>query len=246
MKELVHLRQNPCDTIAENNGNLQGNENVDLQHEILSKLDTIQQSLPLDNHRTSKQIDGRLQTLVFRRRTLKSKVLRSKQLSQHYQELIDREQPFVPRKFRTKIHRTTPEFERNIHKGLSINKVETEIKIMKCRIKKWESKLVSLGSDIEVAASSLEEPKRKDLYTRLSRDSEKVQRDRVKSFEKLRNTYEEDIKRNGSNPELFLLTIVDNRKNWKSQSRPPNYNQWTEQQQRQYRWEKSTDFGLIR
>ena len=224
-KEHERLRSQLCsslETIAENIGKQTTAPSDTFQRDLLTKL---------------KKSAGR-------RKTLLSKTLRAENLTQYYTELIDRDDPFVPRMFRTKVSKSTPEFEKPIHKELAITKVSNEINLMVERVENWKIQLQNLESNISITASSLDESKRTDFYFRLSKDEEKIKRDRTESFEKIRQSYEEEMR--SYDKELFLLTFEKEQrtrarhtKTYRSYSR---YNRWSRDHHDNGRWKNDESF----
>ena len=107
--------------------------NDEFQHQLLTKLDVLCCTLT-PNSKTNKStdpIDQRLKQTVRRRKTLLSKIRRAEQLSEYYIELTDQTDPFVPRKFRSKVNRSTPDDEKFLHKDLAIYKAKAEASMMK-------------------------------------------------------------------------------------------------------------------
>ena len=217
VKDNERLRQHcaSLDTSSDHVGNhTTAASNDEFQHQLLGKLDVLCRTIT-PNPKTSKSTDPtdrRLKQTVRRRKTLLSKIRRAEQLSKYYIELTDRADPFVPRKFRSKVNISTPEDEKYLHKDLAIYKAKSEANLMKLRMEDWKSQLVNLESEIDSTTSSFEDSKRKEFYSRLSKDADRVYRNRTKSFEKLRRSYEAEIN-SVADKELFLLTYVYDRRN---------------------------------
>ena len=185
--------------------------NDEFQHQLLTKLDVLCQSVtPTKPTKSTNPADRRLKQTVRRRKTLLSKICRAEQLSEYYIELTDQTDPFVPRKFRSKINRSTPEDEKFLHKDLAIYKAKAEADLMKLRMKDWKAQLVNLESEIDSTTSSFDHSKRKEFYSRLTKDADRVYRNRTKNFEKLRRSYEAEIN-SVADKELLLLTYVGKR-----------------------------------
>ena len=81
---------------------------------------------------------------------------------------------------------------------------------MKLRMKDWKAQLVNLESEMDSITSSFEPSKRTEFYSSLTKDKERVYRNRTKSFEELRRSYKAEIN-SVADKELFLLTYVGKR-----------------------------------
>ena len=183
--------------------------NETFQQQLLEKLDALNESLASDFSPSRKQIELEMKKLADRRGILLSKCLRAEKLSKYYSELLDRPNQFVPPMYRTKINKSTPEFELPHHKQLAIDRVRSEVNLLETRVINWKKQIQELESSLNTSASSLDESGRADFYARLSKDDEKVMRHREESFEKIRQSYEREINVEGADKDLFLLTIAD-------------------------------------
>ena len=115
--------------------------------------------------------------------------------------------------YRTKINQTTPEFEKDVHKDCAIHKVTAEIKLMEGRIKNWKSELEKWEMDANKRLQEVNETDRIEFLTSLTEADATIQRDRSKSFEKIKQSYEEEMNGEATDPELFLLSYAEKDKN---------------------------------
>ncbi len=183
----------------------------ELQQEILAKLDALSRTLASNTPLANKSIETELKESANRRKILLSKINRAENLSRYYTKLVTRDDPFVPRMFRTKVNRSTPDFEKPTHKEMAITRVKHEVALMVDRMKHWKIQLQKLESSINAAVTSLDKSKTIDFYSRLAKDEENVERDRAESFDKIHRSYEMEMNANEGDKELYLLTYVKER-----------------------------------
>ncbi len=236
-KENERLRSqlhNSLDSIARNvNNETAPSENF--QQKLLTKLDALNQLLASKNSSTNEQIKVELKKSADRRNALLSKTLRAEKLSKYYAELIDRPDPFVPHMYRSKINKSTPEFEKEHYKQFAIRRVGSEIKLLEMRVKNWKTQISDLESSINVAASSLEDSERKAFYSRVSKNEEETKRFRAEGFEKLRRSYDDEIN-SGANKDLFLLTLAERQRNRYVKNKRRRSQGWSNEQHYNGHW----------
>ena len=182
--------------------------NDDFHHSLLEKIDKLSQAIA-SNGVSVVSPDDKLKKIAERRREILGKTIRAKKLSQYYNELVSGGIPYVPHMYRTKISRTTPEFEKPIHKEDAISKTKKEVRLMTERIKNWEAELAKLEVETNRLLESVDLPEREQYQASLLIDDETVERERSNSIEKLKQTYDEEMNREGAEPDSFLLTYAE-------------------------------------
>ena len=95
------------------------------------KLDKLINSMSNNNAMTS---DFDVDSIFKRRKEVLQQKCRSEKLSDYYEGLLDEENPFVRKQFRTRVNKNTPEHELIHRRQQSIMTVKTEISIMKLRV----------------------------------------------------------------------------------------------------------------
>ena len=91
--------------------------------------------------RTKEEFYANVQIELQKRKRLHYQIYRAQSLSSYYQSLLNHENPFVPAKFRAKVNITTPEYEKEIRRKQSIDKMKREIDILDERRRNWLVKL---------------------------------------------------------------------------------------------------------
>ena len=180
----------------------------DFHISLLQKLDELSKSISSNIVQPSVFIQTNMKTYAKKRKEILSKTIRAEMLSQYYSELISADKPFVPRKFRTKVSHTTPEFEKPVHKEDSIYKVSLQIKLMDERIKNWRKDLLKLETDMNLSIQSMDTDDREKFLANIAKGDEAVKKDRIKSIERLWETYTKEMGKENVDPDLFLLTYV--------------------------------------
>ena len=90
---------------------------------------------------------------------------------------------------------------------------------MEGRIKNWKAELLKLETDANKRLLEVDETDRVDFLTSLTEADATIQRDRSRSFEKLKQSYEEEMNGDDVDPELFLLAYADKDKQEKRYSK---------------------------
>ena len=184
------------------------NSQEDFQHNLLEKLDRLSSTIKASNMGSGPNED-RLKKYSEKRKELLGKTLRSEKLSEYYTELLQQQNPFVPYEYRTKISQTTPEFEKEVHKESAIHKLTTQVKLMEGRIKNWKTELEKLETEANKRLDDMDEIAWENFVTAITEADEIVKRERAKSFDKLKQTYVEEMNNEGADPDLFLLTFAE-------------------------------------
>ena len=187
----------------------------DFHNSLLEKMDKLSQTIA-SNGVSNVSHDDKLKKNVERRKEILGKTIRAKKLSQYYDELVNAEVPYVPHMYRTKITRTTPEFEKPIHREDAISKTKKEVRLMAERIKNWEAQLAKLESESNRLLESVNATEREQYHASLLIDNETVERERSNSIDKLKQTYDEEKNIEGADPDSFLLTYAEKNNSSKS------------------------------
>ena len=94
------------------------------------------------------------------------------------------------------------------------------------RIKNWKTELHKLESDTHITIQSMDTNDRETFLATIAESDEAVRKDRIKSVERLRDTYTKEMDKEGVNPDLFLLTYADEshqRSSKNVRGRPPRW-----------------------
>ena len=206
--------------------NLRNERDSDFQNSLLEKLDDLSKTFASNAGTSGVSHEEKLKKYVKKRKEILSKTIRAEKLSEYYSELISADTPFVPRKFRTKVSRMTPDFEKPVHKEDSIYKVKLQIKLMDERIKNWKEELHKHEFDTNILLQSMDTNDSETFLATVAESDEVVRQDRIKSVEKLRETYTKEMNKESVNPDLFLLTYADKSHQRSSKNvsgRPPRW-----------------------
>ena len=80
---------------------------------------------------------------------------------------------------------------------------------MEERIKNWEAELAKLESETNRLLESIDGAERTEYQASIHTDDETVERERSNSINKLKQTYEEEMNKEGADPDSFLLTYAE-------------------------------------
>ena len=188
--------------------NIRNDRNGDFHNSLLEKLDNLSKTISSNAGTSGVSHEEKLKKYTQKRKEILSKTIRAEMLSEYYSELINSDTPFVPRKFRTKVTQTTPEFEKPLHKEDSIYKVSIQIKLMDERIKNWRKELQKLENDTNILIQGLDAKDREMFLATVAEGDEAVQSERTQSLKKLKETYTKEMNKDGVHPDLFLLNYV--------------------------------------
>ena len=82
-------------------------------------------------------------------RNIRQEIIRNEETSKYYKTLIEEEQPFARREYRTHVNQNTAESELVHRKQQTIDKVNTEIRIMQDRVAEYQQKKTAIDEKIE-------------------------------------------------------------------------------------------------
>ena len=202
------------------------NSQENFQLNILEKLDKLSSAIKSSGIGAGTSSDDRLKQYSEKRKELLGKTLRAEKLSEYYAELLQQDNPFVPREYRTKIGQSTPQFEMDVHKESAIHRVNTQIKLMEGRIRNWRAELEKLETEATKRMQDMDACDRDNFVTTITEVDEMVKKERTKSFDKLKQTYVEEMNNGYDDPDSFLLTFTGkanriNDRSSKKQNRHP-------------------------
>ena len=179
------------------------------QQSLLTKLDVLTQTIASNGSMSGQSKDDQLKKMAERKKLLLTKTIRSEKLSEYYKELLQQENPFVPHMYRSKIHRTTPEFEKEYHKQIAIDTVNSQIKLLDARVNNWKQELLKTETELNEILATLQESRQKEFTDNAAKDADNTKRERAKSFDKLKQSYEEEMNAADADTDLFLLAYAE-------------------------------------
>ena len=118
-------------------------------NELIQRLDLLIDKVSMNNSLSSTQEETNVEAELRRRKDVTEKIIRNEEMSNYYATLIGEEQPFVRREFRTHVNQNTLESELVHRRQQSIDKVNTEIKIMQDRVAEFKQKRDAIEEKIE-------------------------------------------------------------------------------------------------
>ena len=124
------------------------------------------------------------------------RAFRSQKLSSYYKSLINREEKFVPEKFRVKVNSNTPEFEINLKHKHSIQNVLNECETLDARCKEFYEIIQNVDITVleNINALKKDEIVKKQIIESY-KNACRIEEDKSKdiwfiNFNKLKSTYE--------------------------------------------------------
>ena len=136
-------------------------------NELIQRLDLLIDKVSVNNQPSSTQDVTSIETELRKRKVAMEKIIRNEEISNYYTSLINESQPFVRREYRTHVNKTTTERELVHRRQQSIDKVNTEIKVMQDRVVEFNEKKVAIDQKIEEYLSSHEDA-RADTEARIA------------------------------------------------------------------------------
>ena len=179
---------------------------TDHNKELLQKLDVLCSSINKTNAIVGIPTGNTEYIKVFKDELNERKMkfyqaFRSQELSEYYNSLKSGEQKFVQDKFRPKINKNTPEYEKQLKREDAIQNVVREIKLLHARSKDFQSKIKDIDEKVFNKIESLDKENDiklsiKSCYQESCENEENKSRDLwIKSLEKLKNTYDDEMKK---------------------------------------------------
>ena len=150
--------------------------------------------------------DTNVDALLRKRRETIEKLTRNQEMSKYYGELLNEPEPFVRREFRTRVNKTTTARELVHRRQQSIERVQTEIKVMEDRVAEWTEKKNTLDQQIEEYLTTHED-KRSTIEQQMSHQV-RATKDNFErnTMTKLKKT--DDAEK--MNSYEYLITVADN------------------------------------
>ena len=118
-------------------------------NELIQRLDLLIDKVSMNNSLSSTQEETNVEAELKRRKDVTEKIIRNEEMSNYYAALIIEDQPFVRREFRTHVNQNTSESELVHRRQQSIDKANTEIKIMQDRVAEFKQKRDAIEEKIE-------------------------------------------------------------------------------------------------
>ena len=150
---------------------------------------------------------------ILKLKDLKGQYLRSEKTSELIEELINKDNPYVQRKYRVKLNTDTPTYLIESYELEAVGKAKREVEIMRIRMERWEEEINTLKTNINTALSSPGLPRQtKSTYEeRLKRDEESNIKECDVAVKKIRDTYDDEI--NSSAGQFLLKYVNDGERN---------------------------------
>ena len=193
---------------------------------LLAKMDNLISTISSTNNTvnatTPITTDDEFKTLTQRKCNKEQQIRRATELSEYYTELLARNPPFVQRKYRTKINRNTPEFEKKIHSDNTVQKVKQEIHLFQERVKNWTVEVQTLQGQIDGVLRSVSEIQANKFNKMLSDETERQQNEWSDKFALLKRTVSRDIDSGASQYLLKYADKKDSEDEDERQSQPKN------------------------
>ena len=175
--------------------------------ELYQRLDTLIEKVSMNNSLTSfstEEIDIELE--LKKRKETVEKIIRNEELSNYYETLVKEAQPFVRREFRTHVNKTTTEREL-VHRRLqAIDKVKTEINVMRDRAEEYKEKKAMIDKKIEDHLTTHEDDRAEIETRKTSQDRTLKETFERNTLTKMKET-DNDEKMNSYE---YLLKFTDN------------------------------------
>ncbi len=193
------------------------NEQSTHKSDLNERLDRLIERVSTNNSFVQPSEPNDVDSMLKKRREAVEKLTRNEELSKYYEQLINEPEPFVRREFRTRVNQTTTERELVHRRQQAIEKVQTEIKIMRDRIEEYTEKKHRIETSIQEYIASNEE-KRGDIENKMSAQSrmtkEKFNRTTLR---KLKQTDDQEK----MNCQEYLITVAEESKHRTQMHRRP-------------------------
>ena len=137
-----------------------------------SKLDKLIDVVSRNNNKTTTVAD--IDDLLNKRKSIIEKRVRNEKLSDYYQELLNQDAPFVRRKFRTHVSKTTSESVIDIRRKKSIATVEIEFSVLRDQLSTCVEKQRKLDENIQNYFQQIDEDEAKKITDRMKDQEHKI------------------------------------------------------------------------
>ena len=118
-------------------------------NELIQRLELLIDKVSMNNSLSSTQEETNIEAELKQRKETLEKIIRNEETSKYYKTLIEEEQPFARREYRTHVNQNTSESELVHRKQQTIDKVNTEIRIMQDRVAEYQQKKTAIDEKIE-------------------------------------------------------------------------------------------------
>ena len=183
-----------------------------INSELHQRLDTLIDKVSMNNSLViSPTEDHDIETELKKRKETIEKIIRNEELSKYYESLVEEPQPFVRREFRTHVNKTTTERELVHRRQQAIDKVNTEIKVMKDRVLEYSEKKAAIDQRIQDHLVAHED-ERPDIEARMTTQSRTLQElFERNTLSKLKETDDQEKKKSFE----YLLKYTDSSLNYR-------------------------------
>ena len=137
-----------------------------------SKLDKLIDVVSRNNSKTTTVAD--IDDLLNKRKSIIEQRVRNEKLSDYYQELLNQDAPFVRRKFRTHVSKTTSESVIDIRRKKSIATVEIEVSVIRDQLSTYVEKQRKLDENIQNYFQQIDEDEAKKITDRMKDQEHKI------------------------------------------------------------------------
>ena len=137
-------------------------------NELYQRLDSLIEKVSMNNSLSSTPPEVTdIESELRKRKEQTEKLIRNEELSNYFESLLGEPQPFVRREFRTHVNKNTSERELVHRRQQSIDKVNTEIKIMRDRVNEHTEKKTAIDQKIQEHLA-LHEDARTDIEQKMT------------------------------------------------------------------------------
>ena len=190
-------------------------------NELLQRLDQLIEKVSNNNSLPSTQSGINIDTELKKRKETLEKIIRNEETSKYYTELVGETQPFVRREYRTHVNKTTAERELVHRRQQAIDKVNTEIRIMKDRVTEYNEKKFAIDQTIEEYLSSHEDLREDIEEKKASQERTLLETFQRNTLSKMKET--DDKEKMNSFEYLLKYTDSSSSLNYRGgRSRPPH------------------------
>ena len=133
------------------------NQAVNSNNGLIQRLDSLIDKVSMNNSLSSTQEEMNIETELRKRKEVLEKIIRNEETSKYYKTLLEEEQPFVRREYRTHVNQNTAESELRHRRQQSIDKVNVEIKVMQDRVAEYQQKKEEIDAKVEEYMTTNEE-----------------------------------------------------------------------------------------
>ena len=182
---------------------------------LIERLDQLIEKISLSNSSLQEDNSNIIESELRKRKETIEKLIRNKEMSKYYEDLLDEPEPFVRREFRTRVNRTTTERELVHRRQQAIERVRTEIKIMQDRVLEYTEKKNAIDGRITEFLTNHEENRTEVEQQMTHQDRSTKEIFERNTMTKLKKTDDEEK----MNTYEYLITVAENEAlNYRGQS----------------------------